>query len=176
MNDKPEIKNPQMQGFTKPRRDWESLLMQFMANEEYNDARTWLRVVKGWSEKTTTSGNVNVHISGWGKRRANYRQRIRDRAMEKVRRKLENQHVRLYEGKFNALDELLNRLEPTNVKEEKTIGIIASLKVIKTEVGEPNYITVIDATVKHTPNELPEAELERLIKDAHNRTRRNSDT
>lgn len=144
--------------------DWLALKTEFMADLEHTKPRTFLREVWGWSNKKLSSGYVISQISGWGEEKANFRQRIHDDAIAELRKTEKYRAVELLKAKGRMIDRFIyvsNNLSTCTVHE-----VIAMLKVIKTELGEPTSIRHAPTEAPPEQTDLPQDVVERLIRDA----------
>ena len=123
---------------TKPI-DWVSLESEFILNEEYPLARTWLREVKKWSKPQIEAGNTQNKIDRWGRKRADFQQKIHEEKTLIAKEQIARIYPLLYQKKIEILNGLLSDMSGLSVREKLLV-----LKAVKVELNEPT-ITAVEA-------------------------------
>lgn len=145
--------------------DWPKIKAEFMADGSCHAVAPFLREMYGWDNAKIASGNVVRATSGWGREKAGLRQEVYDKSMTELREQEKFRAVTLLRAKLNILDHLTKRMD--HIDDLKIREVLMILRVIKTELGEPNSVRSIAQPSPPVPqNELSTDFIERLIQDA----------
>ncbi len=117
--------------------DWAALEQQFIDNTSIPSARTWLRVVRGWSSNRINSGHTQKKIRYWGIKRAENQQQFYEYCKEICQEEVRQLIPSLYLAKAEILKSLVSDIPNMETKDK-----VSLLKVIKTELKEPLQVRV----------------------------------
>lgn len=147
--------------------NWPTLKSEFMLHPSYSKPRTFLQEVHGWSKaKVNTNGYVTRHIDGWGKEKAQFRQKLLDESLEQLRRIEQDRLPDILRAKLNTIASFVNAGLSDNLGKLSFQDRALLLKALKTELGEPTTVGQQNITVQPIPQELPADVAERLAQDA----------
>lgn len=132
--------------------DWVSLKREFILQNDYPRAMTWLAKAKGWSRKQIENGNTQDNIVGWSRERAAFQQEKTQQALAEALEEERKLLPQLRRAKAQLVLEAIKGVGGWRHMEAAQQRVM--YQILKTELGEPISIKVQGIVSARDPAEV----------------------